>query len=108
MVDSSAVINLLASWWFEYDQGNFDVWPDFFTADAHFACQSDSGTTAYEEFIRADLHGRDEVLAWQIDHRTNSPYPLRPHCTNVHVTSARATEAEFRAYIFVTQIAGGV
>ena len=43
MVDLGAVQNLLAGWWFEYDQGNFDVWPEYFTPDAHFSCRSDSG-----------------------------------------------------------------
>ena len=44
------------------------------------------------------------LLEWQIDHRKNSPYPLRHNGTNIHVTNANDTEAEFRSYIFVTQI----
>jgi hypothetical protein len=107
MVDPGAVQNLITSWWFEYDQGNFDVWPEYFTADARFSCQSDTGKTDYEQFIRADLHGRDEVLAWQIEHRENSPYPLRHNGTNVHVTNAGPSQADFRSYIFVTQIVDG-
>jgi len=107
MVDPGAVQNLVTGWWFEYDQGNFEVWPDYFTADARFSCQSDTGKTDYEAFIRADLHGRDEVLAWQIEHRKNSPYPLRHNGTNVHVTSAGPSQADFRSYIFVTQIVDG-
>lgn len=107
MIDPSAVQNLVTSWWFEYDQGNFDVWPEYFTADARFSCQSDTGKTDYEEFIRADLHGRDEMLTWQIEHRKNSPYPLRHNGTNVHITSAGPSEAHFRSYIFVTQIVDG-
>jgi hypothetical protein len=60
VTDLSAVQDLLASWWFDYDQGNFEAWPRYFTADAHFTCRSDSGDTDYEEFIRADLTGRPQ------------------------------------------------
>jgi hypothetical protein len=104
MIECSAVQNLLMSWWFDYDQGNFDVWPEYFTADAHFSCRTDTGKTDFEEFVNADVSGRDALLEWQIDHRKNSPYPLRHNGTNIHVTDANDTEAEFRSYIFVTQI----
>jgi hypothetical protein len=107
VTDLAAVQNLVASWWFEYDQGNFDVWPGYFTADAHFSCRSDSGKTAFEEFVTADVHGREAVVEWQIDHRSNSPYPLRHNGTNVHLTSSTDTEATFRSYLFVTQIVEG-
>ncbi len=73
MTDLSAVQNLLASWWFESDQGNFEAWPRYLTADAHFTCRSDSGVTDYEEPMRADLTGREKELGWPIDHRRNSP-----------------------------------
>ena len=104
MAELSAVQNLLASWWFEYDQGNFEVWPDYFTSDTHFSCRSDSGATAFEDFIRADVSGRQDVLAWQVDHRQNSPYPLRHNCTNVHVTRSTAVGTAFRSYLFVTHV----
>jgi hypothetical protein len=107
VIDLSAVQNLVASWWFEYDQGNFDVWPQYFTADARFSCRSDSGATAFEEFVTADVHGHEAVVEWQIDHRSNSPFPLRHNGTNVHITEASATEASFRSYIFVTHIVEG-
>ena len=103
MITGDAVRDLVAGWWFDYDQGNFEAWPDYFTADSHFSCRSDSGATAFEDFIRADVSGRDAVLAWQTDHRRNSPYPLRHNGTNVHLTSG----SDFRSYIFVTQIVGG-
>ena len=107
MIEAADVQNLLMSWWFDYDQGNFDAWPDYFTSDAHFSCRADTGQTDYEEFVRADVKGRDEVLAWQIDHRKNSPYPLRHNGTNIHVTSSTTDSAEYRSYIWVTQIVGG-
>lgn len=109
--DLTAVQNLVASWWFDYDRGAFDVWPRYFTDDAHFSCRSDSGQTAFEEFVTADVRGHDEVVAWQIAHRQASPYPLRHNATNVHLTSVRADEgeADFRSYLFVTHVvAGGV
>jgi hypothetical protein len=108
LIDLAAVQNLIASWWFDYDQGNFPVWPRYFTVDAHFTCQSDSGATDYEEFIRADLNGRDQVLAWQIDHRKNSPYPLRHNATNVHIASTSDGAARYRSYLFVTTIVDGL
>jgi hypothetical protein len=50
----SDVQNLIAGWWFDYDQGNFDVWPNYFTEDAHFSCRSDSKATSFEEFVTAE------------------------------------------------------
>ena len=107
MIDLPAVQNLLTSWWFDYDQGDFDVWPGYFTSDARFSCRSDSGTTAFEEFVTADVDGRDAVLAWQEDHRRNSPYPLRHNGTNVHISGTSGDEATFRSYLFVTHVVGG-
>jgi hypothetical protein len=107
MVDLAVVQGLLGSWWFAYDQGDFDRWPGHFTADAHFSCRSDSGQTAFEEFIRADVRGREAVVGWQVDHRRNSPYPLRHLCGNAHITATRPDEADFRSYLFVTQIVAG-
>lgn len=107
MIDLPAVQNLVASWWFDYDQGAFDTFPAYFTADATFSCRSDSGRTAFEEFVTADVHGRDEVVAWQIDHRSKSPYPLRHNGTNVHLTAVRDGEADFRSYLFVTHVVAG-
>jgi 3-phenylpropionate/cinnamic acid dioxygenase small subunit len=107
MIDSGMVTSLVCGWWFDYDQGNFEAWPAYFTQDAHFTCRTDTGQTAYEEFVRADVRGREAVLAWQEDHRRHSPYPLRHNGTNVHIAKADADEVEFRSYIFVTQIVGG-
>lgn len=104
MIEPGQVTNLVCGWWFDYDQGNFEIWPGYFTADAHFTCRTDTGQTAYEEFVRADVRGRAEVLAWQEAHRRHSPYPLRHNGTNIHILNADAESAEFRSYIFVTQI----
>ena len=78
------------------------------TDDVHFSCRTDTGTTDYEEFVRADYTGRDAVMAWQTDHRLHSPYPLRHNGTNVHIVSRDGDEAAFSSYILVTAIVGGV
>lgn len=108
MIEPAAVQDLVARWWWNYDEGNFDVLRALLTEDVHFSCRTDTGTTDYEEFVRADHSGRDAVMAWQTDHRRNSPYPLRHNGTNVHITEQRAGEARFASYIFVSQIVGGV
>jgi hypothetical protein len=108
MIEPAAVQDLVGRWWWNYDEGNFDVLTSLLTADAHFTCRTDSGTTAYEDFVRADHSGRDAVMAWQTDHRRDSPYPLRHNGTNVHVVEHSDDEATFASYITVSQIAGGV
>jgi hypothetical protein len=107
MIRPADVQNLVSTWWFAYDNAFFDEWPGMFTADAHFVCRTDTGTTDYEDFVRADVSGRDAVLEWQTQHRLGSPHPLRHNGTNVHLSSASGTEAAFRSYIWVTQIVGG-
>jgi hypothetical protein len=108
VIDATSLHELIGRWWWDYDEGNFDVFPDYFVSDAHFTCRTDTGTTDYEEFVRADVRGREAVVAWQVDHRTHSPYPLRHNGTNVHLVDVRGREADFASYILVTQIAGGV
>jgi hypothetical protein len=107
MIAAADVLDLVARWWFNYDEGNFAVLADLLDAEVHFSCRTDTGATDYEEFVRADVRGRDAVMAWQTDHRVNSPYPLRHNGANVHVVEQRGDEATFSSYIFVTQIVGG-
>ena len=108
MIDSASLQELISRWWFNYDQGNFDELKKLVTDDVHFACRTDTGTTDYEEFVRADVSGRDEMIAWQRQHRLDSPFPLRHNGTNVHLVDSNGTEARFASYIFVTQITEGV
>jgi hypothetical protein len=108
VIESAEVQDLLGRWWFNYDQADFDVLRELLCHDAHFTCRTDSGTTDYEEFVRADYTGRDEVMAWQTDHRLHSPHPLRHNGTNVHIVDRQDDEAQFASYIFVSQIVGGV
>ena len=107
MVEPAALQQLIARWWFNYDEGHFETLHELLAEDAHFMCRSDTGATEYEEFIRADVHGRAEVMAWQTDHRRNSPYPLRHNGSNVHLVDVDGHEARFESYIFVTQIVDG-
>ena len=107
MITSADVQDLLHRWWFAYDNALFDEWRDMWTSDSHFSCRSDTGTTAFEEFVTADASGIDAVLAWQTDHRLHSPHPLRHGAENVHVVDAGAERAGFRSYIRVSHIVDG-
>jgi hypothetical protein len=49
------------------------------------------------------VSGHDALVAWQVEHRRASPYPLLHNGTNVHLVAPD----EFRSYLFVTQIVGG-
>jgi hypothetical protein len=108
VIGPAEVQDVVARWWWNYDEGHFEALRDLLTDDAHFTCRTDTGTTDYEEFVRADHTGRDAVLAWQTDHRRHSPYPLRHHGTNVHVVAQEGGEATFAAYLFVSQIVDGM
>jgi hypothetical protein len=104
VIDPAAVADLLGRWWFNYDEGNFDVLAALLTEDAHFTCRTDTDTVEWAAFARADVSGRDTVMRWQTEHRRHSPYPLRHHGTNVHIVEQHETEATFASYIHVTQI----
>ena len=107
-IDVATVQELVGRWWLNYDEGDFEVLTGLLTDDVHFSCRTDTGETDYEEFVRADIAGRSDVMAWQREHRLDSPYPLRHNGTNVHVVGRRGDEADFRSYIYVTQIVDGV
>lgn len=95
---------LMSRWWHLYDAGRMDELAELFTEDAVFHCRSDSGATPYEEFVTAHLSGRDEIMAWQRQHRDDSPHPLRHHGTNFVVTERSAGQVRFTSYLFVTQV----
>jgi hypothetical protein len=107
MIDVAEVNELMGRWWFTYDQGHFDEMAPLLTGDVHFSCRTSSGATAFEEFVRSDNRGRDEVMAWQREHRLDSPYPLRHMGLNLHITGQRGDDVAFSSYIFVTQIVAG-
>ena len=103
-IDPVAAQQLVAHWWSAYDEAEFDVLADLLDDDATFRCRTDTGTTDFEDFVRAEAHGRDQIMKWQTQHRIDSPYPLRHHATNFHLTGADADEAGFRHYLAVTQV----
>lgn len=107
MIQPADVQQLLSHWWFAYDNAIYEEWPQMFTEDAHFVCKTDTGQTAYEEFVNADVHGKDAVLEWQTAHRKGSPHPLRHGGENIHIITNRGDEADFRSYIRVSQILSG-
>jgi len=108
-IGHAEVQDLIGKWWWNYDQGHFDILASLLTDDVHFSCRTDTGTTDYEALVRADLRTRDLVMAWQTEHRVNSPYPLRHVGANLHITADRGDEVDFASYIFVTHItAAGV
>lgn len=107
MIEPADVQQLIGQWWFAYDNALFDEWPALWSADPRFTCRTDTGRTAFEDFVNAEVQGRDAVLAWQTDHRLHSPHPLRHHGENVHLVRADESTADFRSYIWVTQIVGG-
>jgi hypothetical protein len=107
MIQPADAQQLISKWWFAYDNALFDEWPAMWTNDAHFSCRSDTGQTAFEEFVTADAQGRDAVLAWQTDHRLHSPHPLRHGGENVHLVDPGESTSAFRSYIRVSQIVGG-
>jgi hypothetical protein len=98
----------MARWWHAYDEGDFDSMRSMLTADVSVEVRTDSGTTAFEEFIRADAAGIDEVMAWFTRHRLDSPYPLRHHSSNLYLSSVDGAEARFSGYIFVTNVVGAM
>jgi len=104
VIDSASLSDLLGKWWFNYDQGDFDVLASLLTDDVRFTCRTDTDTVAWAEFARADVSGRAAVMAWHTAHRRASPYPLRHNGANTHVVEHRADEATFASYIHVTQV----
>ncbi|MFD9194932.1 nuclear transport factor 2 family protein [Streptomyces phaeochromogenes] len=108
MHDRLAIHELLHRWWYSYDEGLFDVWPELFTEDAWFTSRTDRGDHPHEAYIASDNRGRDKVLAWQREHRVTSPYPLRHNATNVHVDSEAGEDVSVTSYIDVTHIVNGL
>jgi hypothetical protein len=108
MITNADVAEVLGRWWYNYDEGNFDVLRSLLTDDTQFTCRSSSGDCAYEEFIRADVRGVDAVMEWQTQHRLGSPYPLRHNGTNHHIVDRHTDGVTFGSYIAVTQMVNGM
>ena len=103
-IDVTAAEKLLARWWCAYDAGEFEEMPTLLDEDVHFQCRTDTGTTSFEEFVRAEGRGRDKVMRWQTQHRLDSPYPLRHNITNFHLVGDDGDGPRFRHYLSVSQV----
>ena len=82
---AAEITELLAHWWHRYDEGQIEELRPYLTPDATFRTRTDTGTTDWEEFVRADFQGVDEIIFWQVKHRAASPHPLRHMTLNVAV-----------------------
>ena len=104
----SEVQEFIAGFWYHYDQGHFDELAVRLDAEVDYLSRSESGNCPFEDLLAAELHGRDETLAWLIQHRNENPYPLRHHATNLFRTSIGAEVTVVRFYLFVNQITNAV
>jgi hypothetical protein len=107
-ISISELQEFIAEFWYHYDEGHYDDLAARLADDVRYASRTDSGTTEFEEFVRADIRGRDETLAWLTEHRDGSPYPLRHNGANIFRTGNDGVVTTFRSYIFVTQVTNGV
>lgn len=98
----------IAGFWYHYDEAHYDVLAASYAEDVRYLTRSDSGASPFEELMSPELTGRDAVMEWLSEHRTQSPYPLRHHATNVHRTGTDGDVTRARFYIFVNQIANFV
>lgn len=105
--DHRAAIELVHRWWFDYDEGHLDRLAPLLDDEVHSSSRTDTGTHPHEDFIRSDQHGREASLAWTIDHRRHSPYPLRHNQTNLHVVAERGDEIDLAGYLVVSRTTGG-
>lgn len=106
-MDLSAAMQLIGTWWVNYDEGEFEVLDSLVTDDVTFSCRTDTGNHPYEDFIASTVSGRIALDAYHRAHRSASPYPLRHNASNIHITTDGATECTVRSYLFVTDMAEG-
>lgn len=96
--------NFVGSFWFHYDEAHYDEIGAAFASDAVYLSRSDSGACPFEEALTADLSGAAAIAGWLAEHRKASPYPLRHHATNLHITGTEGDVTYARFYIFVNQV----
>ncbi|QZT59614.1 nuclear transport factor 2 family protein [Mycolicibacterium austroafricanum] len=98
----------LASFWYHYDQGQFDVLATFIADEMRYLSRSDSGNCPFEELLAAELQGGSETLTWLSKHRDENPYPLRHHATNIFRTGVDGDVTKVRFYLYVNQVTNNV
>ncbi len=94
--DRFAAHEFIHHWWFNYDEGNFDILFPLLTDDCHVKSRTERGDHPHEQFIAADTHGPEASMAWTREHRRHSP--------NIFVKAERGDEIDLESYLFVTQI----
>lgn len=102
------VQELIARFWYHYDQGQFDVLATFIGDEMEYVSRSESGDCPFEELLAAELHGGAETLAWLRRHRDENPYPLRHHATNIFRTGGDGDVTTARFYLYVNQVTDNV
>lgn len=98
----------IAEFWFHYDEAHYDELAVRCADDIHYVSRSDTGASPFEELLTADVRGRGEALAWLLEHRKASPYPLRHHAINVFRTGTDDESTGVRFYLLVSHIANSV
>lgn len=98
----------IASFWYHYDQGQFDVLSTYISDEMTYLSRSDSGNCPFEDLLAAELNGGAETLEWLSKHRDENPYPLRHHATNVFRTGTKSEVTNVRFYLYVNQVTNNV
>lgn len=98
----------IAEFWYHYDEAHYDELAARYAEDVRYVSRSDSGASPFEELMSPELNGRAAVMEWLIEHRKQSPYPLRHHATNLHRTGGDGDVTRARFYLFVNQVANFV
>ncbi|WP_374158817.1 polyketide cyclase [Mycobacterium sp. G7A2] len=98
----------IASFWYHYDQGQFDVLGSYIAEEMTYLSRSDSGNCPFEELLAAELSGGAATLAWLSKHRDENPYPLRHHATNIFRTGTDGQVTNVRFYLYVNQVTNNV
>ncbi|OBB98833.1 polyketide cyclase [Mycobacterium sp. 852013-50091_SCH5140682] len=96
--------DFVGNFWFHYDEAHYGEMAAAFAEDAAYLSRSDSGSCPFEEALAADLSGAAAIIPWLTEHRRASPYPLRHHATNLHITGTEDGVTYARFYIFVNQV----
>ncbi|MGV0791908.1 nuclear transport factor 2 family protein [Mycolicibacterium sp. XJ1819] len=104
----SEVQEFIAAFWYHYDQGHFAELGSRLGDEMEYLSRSDSGNCPFEDLLAAELHGKDETLAWLTQHRNENPYPLRHHATNVFRTGVDGDVTTARFYLYVNQVTNNV
>lgn len=104
----SEVQEFIAAFWYHYDQGHFAELGVRLGDEMEYLSRSDSGNCPFEDLLAAELHGKDETLAWLTQHRNENPYPLRHHATNVFRTGIEGDVTTARFYLYVNQVTNNV